>query len=81
MKAKFKIGQVVKFKNLEGNWQYERVFAIGKCERHLGLNHVRITIRGYTPSASDIEDGGVDCGCLGDIKTGPLALNAKEKGA
>lgn len=81
MKTKFKVGQVVKFKGNWDQWKYEKVFAIGKCIRHTGNSYVRVTSNGVIPNNENIEDGSSDCGCLGDIKMGPLALNAKEKGA
>lgn len=82
MKNKFRIGQVVKFKGNKDQWVYEKVFAIGKCDvNHVGLNYVRVTNHGVVPNNIDIGNGVVDCGCLGDIKSGPLALNSKEKGA
>ena len=69
-RTKFKVGEVIKFKGLDGNWKYERIFAIGNCPRHIGTNWIRVT------------DGGtlVNCGCLGDIKGGPYHLTRKERG-
>lgn len=78
---KLTVGQVIKFKNNYGDWQYERVFAIGECPKHRMLHYIRITDNGHVPSEKDILSGELDCGCLGEIKSGPLPLNKLEKGS
>lgn len=74
---KLKVGQVVKFRNFHGDVQYERIFEIGKCQRHKNLNWERLTIKGRIPNASNIND---DCGCIGDIEGGLRPLSKKERG-
>lgn len=72
-----KVGQVVKFTNAYGDKQYERIFAIGQCPRHKGLNHIRITTQGRIPDTNNPRE---DCGCLGDIVGGVYPLSKKERG-
>lgn len=83
MRHKFKIGQVIKFRNMSGYWQYERIFAIGNCSRHKGLNRIRVTHMGevFHPVGREGNDG-FGCGCLGEIEKGPLPLplTMKERG-
>lgn len=73
-----RVGQVVKLRNFNGTWQYERIFAIGKCPVHKGLHHYRITDQCIVPDEEGISIGDQDCGCVGEIKGGLRPLSFKE---